>query len=273
MTQHTAQISREKLATWFDAYYEEGEPGVGRFSWHSDLGAQCYEGLRTKNLIFLRHCESTYQVKAFGADNIQRNPAYADARLTERGKVQAAGLALRLGLGGFRPQLIVSSPLTRCLETAALAFPADFDASARPGHWGVGDPADVKVLSQLLPEICHSWGDTGRPLDEVCNEHPQLERFRTSESSSRFQYVNCDKSQPLRPRRWSQSKQGNPVEPRDNARRRAALVWRWLSENRPEQHIALVTHSKMIMESEAVCLCGPGIAQIANGDVVTVLFE
>lgn len=263
MTHHAVKITREGLAGWFDAVYEDGEPD-GKFSWLSDKGVRCFERLRSKNIVVLRHTQSTYQAKSFGAENIQRNRDYLDAQLTELGKVQAAGLAVRLALGGFRPQLVVSSPLTRCMQTAVLAFPAEF----LPGH-----QADVKVLSQLLPEIVHSWGDTGCPLDEICDKHPQLERFRKAESASRFQHVDCDPSQGSRPRRWELQPAGNPVEQRCNAKRRAALVWRWLSENRPEQNIAIVTHSKMINEGEQVCLLGHGIEDIGNGDFVTVSFE
>ena len=74
-------------------------------------------------------------------------------------------------------------------------------------------------------------------------------------------------------RRWQLRPAGNPVEPHESARRRAALVWRWLSENRPEKNIAIVTHSKMIKEHERIWLLGPGIAEIENGDFVTVVFE
>jgi broad specificity phosphatase PhoE len=55
------------------------------------------------------------------------NPELHDARLTEMGLAQALGLAKvsekapHLSGTNF-PQLIVSSPLSRCLETATLAF-------------------------------------------------------------------------------------------------------------------------------------------------------
>ena len=95
-THHAVRVTRRELAEWFDEYYEDGEPGIGKFSWLSDHGATCFECLRNKNLIFLRHCQSTYQAKVFGAERLQQNRAYADARLTEVGKVQASGLSLSL---------------------------------------------------------------------------------------------------------------------------------------------------------------------------------
>ena len=106
--------------------------------------------------MFVRHCESTYQTIKFSPpgtprDVIKCDPRYKDVELTEMGKVQAAELGIRLAVNNFRPDLIVSSPLTRCLETAALVFPAAFLPAT-----AVATPTPkLKVLSELLPEIVH----------------------------------------------------------------------------------------------------------------------
>lgn len=264
-------ITRHLLADLFDAAYETGCDDGASFSWSSPCGAEAFERLKGKNIVFLRHCESTYQVgKAAVGETIRADRAYTDAKLTEKGKVQAAAVAVRLAQCGFRPDLIASSPLTRCLETAALAFPDQFVAFGN----GVPRTAAVVVVSTLLPEIVRSWADTGRPLGLVCTTHPQLERFRGTESGSRFQHVGCQLHQAVRPCRWTEQPGGNPVEERASALLRAGLVWRWLAEpSRKERNIAVVTHSKLIKKSGKICMLGPSIDEIDNGDVVFVCFD
>lgn len=74
--------------------------------------------------MFIRHCESTYQAQIYPGSQAQRqsDQRYLDAELTETGKLQAAKLGVYLEQQ-WKPDLIVSSPLTRCLETAAFVFP------------------------------------------------------------------------------------------------------------------------------------------------------
>lgn len=270
-------ITRRLLADLFDATYEAGCDGDGDdrastpFSWTSPRGAEAFERLKGKNIVFIRHCESTYQVgKAAVGERIRTDRSYTDATLTETGKVQASAVAARLAQSDFRADLIASSPLTRCLETAVLAFPDQFVTSGD----GAPPTAAVVVVSTLLPEIVHSWADTGQPLDVVCTSHPQLERFRGAESRSRFQHVGCQSNQPVRPCRWTEQAGGNPVEERASALLRAGLVWRWLAEpTRTERNIAVVTHSKLIKKSGNICMLGPSIDEIENGDVVFIAFD
>ena len=284
---HEVNVTRRDLAKWFDACYELEEEG-GQYSWDSQKGAHDYETLRHKEILFVRHCESTYQTTKFSPPNTPRDiikcdPLYKDAELTELGKVQAAELGARLAVNGFQPDLIVSSPLTRCLETAALVFPAAFLSAT-----AAAPTPKLKVLSELLPEIVHSWGDTGRslgaiidggveraPFDQICREpKPQLEPFRGAESKSRFQKVGCSPTGMRRGCRWQlKSFDGRPEEDRRNAKLRCALVWRWLCENRPEERIAVFTHSKLIKASEHIHLVGPAIEGIQNGEFVRVVFE
>ena len=225
---HEVVVTREKLKEWFDGCYEPGEGG-GQYSWDSERGRRDFEKLRGKEIMFVRHCESTYQTAKFGREAIQCNPKYKDADLTEMGKVQAADLGARLAV--------------------------------------------------------HSWGDTGRSLDAVIDggveplsgamrdPKPHLEAFRGAESRSRFQKDDCNKKGQLRGCRWQKKaggEFGKPREDRAHAKLRCALVWRWLSENRPERRIAIVTHSKLIKAREDIHLAGPGIDEIQNGEFVRV---
>ena len=49
-------VTRAKLASWFDGFYEDG------FSWHSEQGERCFASMLGKTIVVARHCESTYQV-------------------------------------------------------------------------------------------------------------------------------------------------------------------------------------------------------------------
>ena len=159
-------ITRSDLAALFDGAYERDEQG-GRFSWLTPgAGAAAWRGLRRlEQLVFVRHAESEYQADIHGPKETRRmNRRYHDTPLTAKGRQQAAALAQRLrrekdggydqkkkkdggkGKGGgggaaggagvlhglHAPELVISSPLTRCLETAALAYPAHFPTPRTP---------------------------------------------------------------------------------------------------------------------------------------------
>ena len=55
--------------------------------------------------------------------NIEGDPRF-DTTLTEKGQQQAVAAAAKVDRMTYLPQLIVSSPLTRALHTADLAFDA-----------------------------------------------------------------------------------------------------------------------------------------------------
>jgi broad specificity phosphatase PhoE len=65
-------------------------------------------------LLLIRHAESVI-------GRAQRYAGHRDTPLSPRGRAQAARLRARIGR--FRPDLLVSSDLKRCLETAELAAP------------------------------------------------------------------------------------------------------------------------------------------------------
>jgi len=130
---------------------------------------------------------------------------------------------------------------------------------------------------------------------QVVAEHPHLARFTGAMSSTRFHRSGCRPDAALRPRRWNlvtpppppcgaaaaeadtaaavdAALRPFPQEPRPSAALRAALVWRLLSENRPERAVAVFTHSKLIMDGYGICLLGPGVKEIHNGDFALVTF-
>ena len=286
-------VTRQDLAERYDHLYDDD------FSWLSERGERRFAALRGKTVLVARHCESTYQVlRETGNASTGGKLRWEDARgrkdcldapLSGVGRCQASHLGTRLALCGFQPDLILSSPLTRCLQTASLAFPAAFTPVALGGL--VPRLSCEVKMSHLLPEAVDSWADCGRPIDDVIADgNPDLERFRGAMSASRFQRVGSDPNAALRPRRWdfvteTMGADGVrrplevpfPQEPRRSAQLRAALVWRLLSENRPERRVFVVTHSKLVKEDSregfSGNLLGPGIREFKNGEFALVVFE
>lgn len=277
-------VTRSKLATWWDREYDD------EFSWNSERGKQCYDVLRQKNLVVLTSGQSEYSKLRTSTQwaELRGDRAISDAPLTELGKLQAAGLATKLAFSGFRPQLILSSPLTRSLQTATFAFPKEFVDPATPAT------CNLKTCKLLSPAV-DSWGDCEREIDDVVAARPELTKWQGSMTRSRFQRVrSVEGGEPL-PRRWqlvtSDARTGAaldaaevkgprapfPQEPRANARKRAALLWRLLSENRPEKNVAVFTHGKLITEDRRpghlVGLLGPGIEDLRSEEIIMVLFE
>mmetsp|Transcript_12525 Transcript_12525/g.14379 ORF Transcript_12525/g.14379 Transcript_12525/m.14379 type:complete len:243 (-) Transcript_12525:203-931(-) len=108
---------------------------------------------RVKKLWFVRHCQ--------GLHNIDDDFDIKDPHLTEKGRKNAATISndaiLREPLGSDqskRAQLIVTSPLTRCIETAVIAF-SDYDIPIVP--------CDLVQESYAGFRPC----DTGKPKSDL----------------------------------------------------------------------------------------------------------
>jgi phosphohistidine phosphatase len=101
-------------------------------------------------LHLLRHAHAGDPAKWAGSD--------AARPLTEKGRVQSERLGLFLARAGFRPDAILSSPLTRAVETARLvAAPLGVDVDVVDG---LGEPLDLDALEALLRSV----GDPRRPV-------------------------------------------------------------------------------------------------------------
>ena len=124
-----------------------------------------------KLLFFFRHGESAANLakrKALREDRARNDGQYtaeeayrnnkhlADAVLTAEGEAQARAAATAATASGVRPELIVCSPMTRAIQTAALLFEADIAA---------GVPLCLRPeLREYFPRLME---DRGRPLAEL----------------------------------------------------------------------------------------------------------
>ena len=79
-------------------------------------------GTKTKLLHIIRHAQGYHNVDA----DIMRDPSGLDARLTDEGEQQCA--SLRQTIARLEPSLIVTSPLTRTVQTAMLALEPQWSA-------------------------------------------------------------------------------------------------------------------------------------------------
>ena len=164
----------------------------------------------TTRIVCIRHGESTFNAahRETGVD-----PGHRDARLTPRGQAQARDA--RDSLKRIPFELVVVSPLTRAIETAAILFGEH--------------PSRPRILVEVLHRECQeSSCDVGRAASEIAAEFPHLDVGHLPEV-------------------WWHADEGCamvgdlPVEPRPLFDARVAAFRDWLRA-RPETTIAVVGH-------------------------------
>lgn len=105
---------------------------------------------RETALFLLRHAHAGDPEKWQGPD--------AARPLSEKGRLAAERLGLFLADNGFAPDVILSSPMARALETARLvATPLERPVVVREE---LGEPLDLEALDRLLQAV----GNPSRPV-------------------------------------------------------------------------------------------------------------
>jgi broad specificity phosphatase PhoE len=140
------------------------------------------------------------------------NQSLMDARLTEHGKEQARALHAHLHQQNVTPELVVSSPLTRALETASIIF----------------REAGVPLLAH---ELCREA--MGGP--NVWDKRSDRSSLQNSFPSVSFDNVADEKDERF-------EKFGNAREPFMERVQRAGLFLDWL-RHREERVIAVTSHA------------------------------
>jgi len=187
---------------------------------------------RCKRIFFIRHAEGTHNVAERNStftpkENVllaeNTGMEHWDARLTPKGEAQCAALKTSIrgeGVWGYsKPlnlDLVVVSPLTRCLQTAVLSL---------------GDPAasggGVQAPPFLCTELCRE-----RVADFMCDGHRPK-----SELAAEFPGVDFSLLETEEDELFKTMKENDAT---CQARGRAFLQWLC---GRPEIHIAVVCHS------------------------------
>mmetsp|Transcript_90008 Transcript_90008/g.141031 ORF Transcript_90008/g.141031 Transcript_90008/m.141031 type:complete len:261 (+) Transcript_90008:39-821(+) len=174
----------------------------------------------SKMVHFIRHGEGYHNVaqtewrkqgKSAEPYDLEHDPdfKYLDPDLTEKGVEQAKSLQQRTA--EVKPELLVVSPMRRAIRTGLLAFESQVSGGS------------LKVLAQEL-------------LHETAGGHTCDKRLPRTDLASEFQQVDFSligEEDPL----WSEVRETLP----DLATRAARFI-EWVMA-RPEQHVAVATHS------------------------------
>jgi broad specificity phosphatase PhoE len=165
-----------------------------------------------KTVHFIRHGESTFNA-LFAQTRV--DPLHFDARLSERGHAQVR--EARALVGALRVQLVVTSPLTRAIQTAR-------------GLFGHDSPMRVEAMhAERVEDSC----DVGRTPDELAREFPGLA----------FDH--------LPPRWWYHApphdENGIPNEPLEHFHVRVETFRTWLRDQ-PQLSIAVVGHGVFLRQ-------------------------
>lgn len=105
-------------------------------------------------IYFVRHGQSEFNAVFRTGDD---DPMIFDAPLTDLGRQQAIEARAEITKLGIRH--VITSPLTRAIQTAQLLFPDGVSMEVRDGH------------HELLLHSC----DVGRRPEELSNDFPHLE--------------------------------------------------------------------------------------------------
>ena len=175
--------------------------------------------LPIKTVYLIRHGESQGQAASRNGLDRKTDPRLVDCGLTRKGESQAWSLRNFFSEAELDSiQLVVSSPLTRALQTALLGFPTK-DILVR---------YDLRELGSRIPE------NTPRKIEQVLRELEPIiiERHET---------VSLDVTS-LQPPNWP------AAGPRNNNRGsdRIREAFRWLYQEREESIVALVCHYNVI---------------------------
>ncbi|MDZ7822754.1 MAG: histidine phosphatase family protein [Ahrensia sp.] len=170
-----------------------------------------------KTIHFIRHAQSRHNARVLEVpdeDIARRDPALLDAPLTDLGHQQAAALAAEIAQL-TEIELVVTSPLTRAIQTMLAAF----------AH----HPAP-RIVEHRHREHQDSYCDIGRAPALLAADFPMLQ----------FEHL----SDPW----WKISMEQGDTYPRETAeelQRRVEVFSDWLRQ-RPEKTIAVVGHGTFL---------------------------
>jgi broad specificity phosphatase PhoE len=206
-----------------------------------------YPMARCKVIHLVRHGQATHNTARvdFPEANVYESEDYFDAPLTDLGWKQAQFVHEHIAstTSSIKPQLVVASPLSRCIQTAIGvfgsgnslrpseskfdAFMLDNVAGTRPGISAAGCPRFAAV------EYCR----------ECTGLHPCDRRRSVSELAGQYPAIDFSDIVSDADVHWRAGQREGEQE----VQYRAAAFATWLC-NQPEQRIAVVSHSGFLWE-------------------------
>jgi hypothetical protein len=227
----------------------------------AQIPANVFAKLVGKQVTFIRHAQSIYNIHEGGGGWL--NEGLRDAALSPEGCMQAASLANIPGLG--IPELLVSSPLTRAIQTAALGFGSGVGSGGSAGGGGGAATAGASTTEKctkltvcnLLGEKIDAYSDLPQPLAAVLANHawvasPTMGGF-AEVAPSRSHHCKAEEKRVASGKLFTMVGDGKdrkgpgrrPYETSASAKHRIAAFWKWLAD-RKEASIVVVTHSKIL---------------------------
>ena len=200
-----------------------------------------------KTIHFIRHGQGFHNVAGAKAHSNYQLEEYFDSHLTCEGWRQAEELGAHIQKSGLEVDLVVTSSLTRALETAVAAF-----SVPQPLH----SPHIPLMLAQDeiegkrvgRPAMSGSREDGVPPflVSELCREHlgvnPCDRRRSLSEMKFKFPAADWSLLDTEEDNLWLPDHRETAEELQDRA-----YVFLDLIMKRPERNIAVVTHSEFLL--------------------------
>ena len=214
-----------------------------------------------KTVYLIRHSESVYNTDP-RKQHCQKcsDESLLDCKLSNFGKVQSAEIAKILeqcgGVNSF--DLVLSSPLLRARQTAAIAFK--------------GSTSKRIIINPLAAEKVDSYSDVTR--EEMSMDSVVGPVDDDTEELLDYEWVlaESDLCSNL-PKRFTLDC-GYPFESLANVNMRIRSLWRWLAD-RPERKVAIFTHYKLIgSKNRDYGLIGfLGVDAVENAGIVELTFS
>ena len=188
-----------------------------------------YNVLKTKQIIFIRHGNS--QCNSYKGTISQRriDKNLLDSALTPFGRTQAENLRKELW-DIDTIDLVLSSPLSRAMETASIIF----------------KDKKVKILD-ILAEVVGGWGDVGQLYENRLYRNTYLKNIVWDNSNKNYGIEDRWEKNDL----WNfidegEFKDARPYESNESAKQRIHLFWKWIANyTEGRSRIAVGGHSKL----------------------------
>lgn len=189
----------------------------------SPSGVKDLTPVQHKIVYLIRHGESLGQLA--NEYNRRRDARLVDCGLSENGIIQANTIPQLLNEAMDEIELVISSPLTRAVQTTCIAFPT------KP----ILINYDLREVGTMIPE------NIPRAMKHVLADLQIKKGYEADDTSTNRTY-NID-SVTLQPQNWPRNHDTTPkVCRRDQIRQ----VFQWIAVNRPERVIAIVCHYHVI---------------------------
>lgn len=192
----------------------------------------------------IRHSQGFHNVAGEADPAAYKSHDHLDAHLTDLGWRQAHALGRHIHAMGaaFRADVVVVSPLTRTLETAAAAFGRGPWAPGQDGSTALMLPQEAVPGRRAAQAGISAAGCPPLVAWEGCREHlgehPCDKRRRISEISPSFPAVDFGLIDSDEDALWLPDSR----ETKEAIKLRGLIFMQWLMQ-RPEQFIAVVAHS------------------------------